>query len=605
MLVYAQQIREEETHPVSDDPAPADQTPGSDKDAAPDTGDTTAGTKDAAGEARRLAAIASDWAAFHRRAQEIVPDIGEGRRWYDLPYKVADWMVRGKPRRFLPRWARVRLNHLTISLRAFNTRDQYKVWPEDDLNRRLNVPDDEHVSFPCLWVVELFPPSRYEALLKASKRKGWNKGRELMQREQNLEILKASRGGRGWSWWNLADIIDPRATYSFGGDIVERLPDEFVSIELRGITVGPSLTAVVGCFTLDKDADKALDDVWHADHEPSVVRRGPTLQVEDRQWSGYRQTQQKRQSIHDAARAWMSESLRGFFATSNEPQLVLDLCLTDLYDPIAVHRDRDERDIFRALGLTRFETEYNVSPQIPGFILLPADGTLCANLEDRNVWTLWGQHDVVKEAFADALKGRGSDLGRAIASALDHRIRMFAVALSFTGYVDAAKTQHADMRDNATGRHRRFSTSQLRKLRRALLNLSIDLAGMERDTRAFWARKSYWDPIVEFSHIEAPGLVESLREIGRESHDPIDFNKLIRKRQQSELRALVESDDTYRDILSTVSALGASADSTRVGRLALIVAAASLVVAGVTLWVSVDHEVAANDTDRPGISHHR
>lgn len=157
------------------------------------------------------------------------------------------------------------------------------------------------------------------------------------------------------------------------------------------------------------------------------------------------------------------------------------------------------------------------------------------------------------------------------------------------------------MRDNATGRHRRFSTTQVRKLRRALLNLSIDLAGMERDTKAFWARKSYWDPIVRFDHIEAPGHAEWLREKNLQVHDPIDFNKYIRKRQQRELRALVEADDAYRDIVSTVSALGASADSTRVGRLALIVAAASLIVAGVTLWGTIAEDNAVEHHDYPGI----
>ena len=545
------------------------------------------------------------WAENRRRAVEIVPEIGDGRRWYDLPYKFTIWLLQGRTRKLMPRWMRLRLNYLQISLHAFNTRDQLMVWNEDDLERRLGVPEDEHVSLPALWIVELFPPSRYEALLKASKRKGWNRTRGLMQREKNDEILEASRGGRGWVWWNLAEITDPRSPFSFGGDTVEKLPAQFVAVELRGITVGPSLTAVVGCFTLDKGAEKALDDVWHADHEPSVIRRGPTLQAEDRQWSGFRHTQQKRQTIHDTARTWMSENIPGFFATSDEPQPILDLCLTDAYDPTAVHRERDEREIFRALGLIGFETEHRVSDQVPGFLLIPADGGLCANLEARNLWTLWGQRQVVKEAFGDSLSGRGTDLGRAVASALDHRIRMFAVALAFTGYVNTAKAQHAVMRDNATGHHRRFSTTQLRTLRRTLLNLSLDLAGMERDTRAFWARKSYWDPIVQFRHIEAPGQAEWLRENNLQVRDPIDFNKRIRKRQQSDLRALVEADDTYRDIVSTVSALGASADSTRVGRLALIVAAASFVVAGVTLWVTLDDDNQNQDPNQPTIGQHK
>lgn len=565
---------------------------------APSAGDPS--TPEAASQEAWAGAIASDWAEYRRQASELVPDIGKGRRWYDHAYKIASWIQGSMPRRFLPRQVRLWLSYLTISLHAFNSRDQYKVWPRADLSRRLNVPTDEHVAFPCIWVVDLFPPSRYEALLKASKRKGWT-GSSRIQHAQSHEILAASRGGRGWSWWNMAEITDPRARYSFGSDTVQELPPEFTSVEVRGITVGPSLTAVVGCFTLDENVSKGLDDLWHADHEPTVIRRGPMLQPEDRQWAGFRQTQQKRQSIHDAARAWMSKNLPGFFATSHEPQLLLDLCLTDRYDPTAVHQDRDENDAFRALGLIHFDAAYHVSPHIPGLILLPADGVLCANLEARNVWTLWGQSGVVKDAFGDSLAGRGGNLGRAFASALDHRIRMFAVALSFTGYVEAAKAQHAELRDTATGQHRRFSATKLRKLRHALLNLSIDLSGVERDTRAFWEKRSFSDPIAHFDHVEAPAYVAWLRENGETAREPVDFNKRIRKRQRSELRALIESDDTYRDILSTVSSLGASADSTRVGRLALLLAAASFVIAGVSLWGTIEDDAPTQGTNQPDV----
>lgn len=98
--------------------------------------------------------VRSAWSANHRRASESVPEIGDGRRWYDIADNVITWLLRGRPRRLLPRWVRVRLNYAQISLHAINDRDQYRVWPEDDLNRFLNVPADEHVSFPAVWVVE-------------------------------------------------------------------------------------------------------------------------------------------------------------------------------------------------------------------------------------------------------------------------------------------------------------------------------------------------------------------------------------------------------------------------------------------------------------------
>lgn len=548
-----------------------------------------------------------DFVKYRDQARELVPEIGEGRRWYDRLYKVVKWLLHGKRRRFLPRPVREQLGYALVSLHSINHRDQYRVWNLEDEMQNYIVPDEEHASFPSVWVVELFPPSRYEELLKASKRNAWNKERDILQRDQNVTMLEASRGGGGLSWWRLAEIADPRAPYAFGNGIVEELPPPFISVELRAITVGPSLTAVVGRFVVDPAADNALDEFWHTNHDPVLVRRGNVLHAEDRMWAGFRLTQRKRQVLHDAARAWMKDKIPGFFATSDEPQLLLDLCLTDVYDPTATHRDRDHKlsDAFRALGLIRFEDEYKISPDLPGLILLPADGRLCRNLEHRNVWTLWGQTHAVKEAFADDWAGRGSDTGRAISDIVDDRIRMFLVGLSLTAYTAAAKRQHAELRDNASGGYRRFRAGQLRKLRRALLNLSIDLAGMERDARAFWARESRWDPIVQFAHVEAPGLIERLREHGIQPRAPLDYNRFLRRNQRRELQALVEADDSYRDILSTVSALGASADSTRVGRAALAVAAASLVLSGVIFWTTVHSDNSNEHSNQHAIGQHR
>lgn len=195
----------------------------------------------------------------------------------------------------------------------------------------------------------------------------------------------------------------------------------------------------------------------------------------------------------------------------------------------------------------------------------------------------------MKEAFGEALDGYGSDPSRAIARVVDDRIRMFLIGLSFSGYTAKAKAQHSKLRDNATAGHRRFRAKQLRELREALLGLSIDLGGMERDTAAFWARRDRWDPIAQFQHTLATWISESDRETGRPPTEPLDYNKRLRKGQRREFRTLIDADDDYRDILATVASLGASADSTRVGRLALATAAASLAISGVTLWVT-EHE---------------
>ena len=544
----------------------------------------------------------------HRRyrddATAKVPEIGDGKRWYDLPYKTVNWLLRGRPRGLLPRPVRERLGDTYTSLHAFNDLDQYRVWDLDDTFHNYKVPTDEHATFPTIWVVELFPPSRYEQLQAASSRNNWDKRRELMQQERNLTMLEASRGGRGWYWWRLAEIADPRAPYSFPDGAIEQLPEPFFSVELRAINVGPSLTAVIGCFTLDQATMTRLDDVWHATHEPSIIRRGQVFSAQDRMWSGFRITQQARGGVHEAARTWMNQKVPGFFSTSDEPQPILDLLLTDNYDPSLGQRPpRDFDEALRALGITGHDVEYKTSPHLPGLILISADGNLCRDLEHRNTWTLWGRRDTVKEAFGEALDGYGSDPNRAIAQVVDNRIRMFLIGLSFSAYTSKAKAQHSKLRDNATARHRRFRAKQLRALRKALLTLSIDLAGMERDTAAFWARRHRWDPVAPFHHSLATWIAERDQETGRPPAEPLDYNKHLRKEQRRQLRTLIDADNDYRDILATVASLGASADSTRVGRLALAIAAASLVVSGVTLWVT-EHD-DPNPPTKPTVEQRR
>lgn len=294
-------------------------------------------------------------------------------------------------------------------------------------------------------------------------------------------------------------------------------------------------------------------------------------------------TQKARRVFHDAAREWMQEKVPGFFASTGEPQLLTDLVITTRLDPTGPEEPpREMTDPFRALGLTDCRFEHRTSPSLPGLLLCPLEASMCPDMEGRNTWTLFGRRETVKEAAGD-LSFYGSDTDRAIAYAVDRTIRMFLIALNLSAYTDAAKAQHAALRDNATSGNRRFSSRQLKGLRNALLTLSLDLAGMERDVQAVWANAYRRDPLIEFVADLAPWIIARDVQEGRQPHPQFDLNKYMRKQQRKELRGLVEADNDYRDILGTVSNLGASVSATRVGRTALGVAAASLIVSAVTL----------------------
>ncbi|RLP99782.1 hypothetical protein EAD96_26845 [Micromonospora sp. BL1] len=64
------------------------------------------------------------------------------------------------------------------------------------------------------------------------------------------------------------------------------------------------------------------------------------------------------------------------------------------------------------------------------------------------------------------------------------------------------------------------------------------------------------------------------------------MNNELRERQQKWFDKLIEADRDYRDLLSTVAALGASADTYKISRVALWAAIASLAIAVVTLLLA-------------------
>ena len=47
----------------------------------------------------------------HKRAYELVPEIGRGLRWYDFPYRVLRWTLTSRRKRLLPWQLRHKLNN--------------------------------------------------------------------------------------------------------------------------------------------------------------------------------------------------------------------------------------------------------------------------------------------------------------------------------------------------------------------------------------------------------------------------------------------------------------------------------------------------------------
>ena len=531
------------------------------------------------------------------RAYDLIPEIGEGRRWYDTPYRALSWISTGWRRRLLPQRARSALNYGINYLLPYNEHDRAKVWSPDSWMHNVFVPTDEHVTVAGLWAIELFPPSQLPAFEKSLNKNGWKRRQWWAPAsEDNPTRLQQARSGHGASWWPLVDLVRKDSKWFVPDGIRADLPAEFEWVGLRAIQVGAGLTAVVAHFTLTGTAASSLDREWHRKHEPILLpgSRGRRPESLDRHWATFRETQHARRHLHDAARHWMSERVSGFFAASRSPQLLLDLLLLEQDDPTSdaheelAREDEIKRsDALRALGLSTHWFDHIVSPSLEKLVLSPPDAQMHPALGDGPTWTLWGSRGAVVEAWGEsAFAGFSDSADRGIAHRVESTYNLLTM-LAVSEFLVINGRRYAEIRDQATARHGKFKLGALRDLRRNFLTLSLDLTTVRRETVAFWDSLLWrWESADDFVHRPSP----TPRALGQDQPEadesPPSFNKRVRKLQDARFESLVAADRDYRDILSTVASIGASADAFKIGRWALVVAFVSLAVAVGTIVVA-------------------
>ncbi|MFJ5694579.1 hypothetical protein ACIP9X_12095 [Arthrobacter sp. NPDC093125] len=511
--------------------------------------------------------------------------LGYGCRWYDQLYNALRFLQYSWLGRRLPASWRRRFYYMSNYLVQFHEVKRTLVTGGHRFDGPLNVPDDEHVSIPGLWVVEYFPPSLIDDLDRAIKSNHWDNRRHIGRGESSLETLKDSRQGSGPTWWRIADIASPGAGYSFPDGYREKLPKEFKAVELKGVPIGQGLTAVIAYFHLSESGYASVDKIWHQNHQPSLARtKGRLVVAEGARWTAFRKTQAARNELHSIARDWLKARCPGTFAQTGEHQPLMDLLLLSEFDPASEERpDRESNDRMRALGLTDSHVTWRTSTELPGLLLEQSREELAPGLRKRT-WALWGKRGTV-EAAAD-LRFYVSDVNGAIAHHVDSHMGDFVVRLGLSEFLDLLKAESATMRDSARAHHGKFSRRDLKRLRQRFLTASLDLSSIERDVKQYnsnrWRDREAW-----FVMDYAPWIRRQDDEAGRKPFKPIQVNKDLRKRQIKGVQDLVVADRSYREILSTVASLGASIDSFMVQRYAIWIAIGSAIVALVTLWFSL------------------
>jgi hypothetical protein len=524
-----------------------------------------------------------------KRAFDEVPSIGEGHRWYDFPDRFLRFLLRGWPKKLIRRSMYERIVALVNYLLQFNTHERNLVLSREDPLHSLKVPADEHVSIPGIWVIELFPPSEYGRLTKTIKSHDWGRrGVTYGLRGANDKMLDRSRTGRGWTWWRLGEVESGRGDlpYRFPDASQGELPSGIGAVELIAVQIGAGLTAVWAHFHLTDAAMTSLDQAWHRDYEPEIITTAGVRKASDRLWTSFTRIQQARRALHDSARGWLAKECPGFFTTSGKSQPLLDLLLLNEHDPTGDNeRDRPWHDALRALGVTGHDVLQRISPDLPGLLLVPVEPDLCPALEGERTWSLFGQVEAAASKIA-YLDYYGSDPARAIANKVHDVVRNFFILLAVSDLLRAMEEKHASLRDQARSRHGRPKISEVKELRATFLTLSLDLSSVARDVLAFYKSNFKARETASFQLDYAPRIVREDEAAGRPRFQVVDLNEQLEGDQSRWLATLAMADKDYRDILSTVASLGATVETSRIGRIAVWIAVASLAVSAVTLLVS-------------------
>jgi len=515
------------------------------------------------------------------RLFELVPAIGTGWRWYDFPYRFLDWLAKGTQGR--PRLYRIRVALFggINFLMAFEHHARLKVEPLDDPMENLVLPSGERIIQGGLWVVDFFPPSHYSNLLESLDKSGWDRKSVTLGADgTNAEQVTHARQGDGFSWRRMGYVARPNSGYLGLNQKVEDLPKEFDLIEVSAVQVGRGLTAIIAFVRLSDFGQRRLDSAWRARREPTLEWRGLRRpHVQGRLFTAFQATQAERKRMHDLGRKWLASRCAGFFAGTDSGQPVMDLLAFKKFDPLVDEEDRLMGDSLRALGLDAVSPYVLTSPQLPGAVLAPPPSLVARGSGLGNCWALVGREATLSALNERPGHGSAPHDPTAVAGMLNETMRSLSIYLAARQYVRELKRLHAISVDRARSDHRKFSAKRVEQLRSEFLTTSLDLSMVARDMTSIWSEEwTYWNGVSVFAQMQSKWR--------RSSDLEIDVIADWGESQKAALSELLDDNRVYREVLAATSSLGASAETSRLGRRALVTSMGSLVVAVVALLVA-------------------
>ncbi|MFE4726135.1 hypothetical protein [Microbacterium sp. NPDC056736] len=499
------------------------------------------------------------------------------RGWYVTAYSVVRRLAKG--------WLREPLTPLLTWLQSVMMAHQHLAFErgEDHTNPQTNVvvPDGERVTVAAFWVVDYFSPSYAAQLEERLRRPEWQRPLGSSDRTSPVTATRLSR--------EHASPVNVRELGSFIRKTSDgfalwstrrELPTGIRAVTVKLVPMGPALSAVVATFYPDEELSHALNDALKADHEPRLRREAGTLQVSQRLFTGIETVRLARESLHKIGRDWLSAELPGIFATeAGRRHPVLDLILTEDFDPMKNLDDAANRNMLRALGCGMGWTRHtSFMPAAENVRLFEVETEQSYRTIGEPEWMLWAKTSSAfgNDDFVGYYGGRSPEtIARRLADpgvGLVSRLGLFELA--------QLKTRSAARaRDSAHRVHSGRPVATAKRLRTSLLTTGLDMSTIADSVTAFTqdTQRYEWQvPRVVLRHSHAP-------EAEREPDTTVILQQWATA-QRKAFKRLRDEEQAMLPILSTVASLSAAISGTRTQRWALGVAILSLVASGVAVY---------------------
>lgn len=531
------------------------------------------GSADDAAESDSL----TDISAGVRESYEKVPFIGTRWRWYDVPYRgIETCFTKRKYWGKLPRSVRSLVNRAMNELMAFNHLERARISHLDKPIWNLQMPAGEAVTLPYFWMVEYYSPSHATELTRRLSRRKWRLG-DFTRPESPGRTIKHGRERQDpLGWHSVATIIPSDVERWMPGAIRARIPEQFNSIAISMLPLGSALTAVVARFEVTESAALSMDAAGRAKHQPELYRLKGRLQVRERFAVGVRTVRQSRENLHGAARAWFGRELPGLFAVeAGAKHPALDLLITNKYDPFEAPHDLEGSNFRRAVGLdtTPYRLTYisewknirlqdYLSDAWDGGTQDPGSALVCRMDKAFGKKALHGERN--PHTFANELEDG--------ISGLVTRVGLFEL-------LRVKHEQASRARDQASNLHARRPVASARRLRKSVLESSLDMATVADDIE-----KLTGDPYRYEWNV--PTVIEKHRNADTWSKPDSTVLRFWAKRQGKSAKRLSKLDESLLSILGLASNLNSSIEGIRSQRWSLVVAFLSLASSGIAIWLA-------------------